>query len=356
MPSKKTWMLIAAVIIAIIVVASLAVAFWVKPSTQEGTVRVGWLTGDLHGVSYFVAKNATAGGGTSFFEKYNVNVTDAKAGGYANGGYVMDAFARGEVDIGYFGSPPAITKNLNADVNTTIIAQVNEIGSALVTKQQITTLSDLIGKTIATPGQSTIQYFLFLRLAEEEGIGIGNFTLTVLPVGNMKASLEGGSIDAFIAWEPYCANTVVNNAGYVYKNSSDIWPDHICCVIVASKTFAAEHPDIVVNFLKAHIDATNWINEAQASGSGSTNYDLLVGISGYTGFNEAVIKHALTNVIYKYDIDVAFMGNFIDFTYKLLQYGIALPGSTIQAKGYNNVYDYAYSYVNTTYLTLAKQN
>ena len=149
------------------------------------------------------------------------------------------------------------------------------------------------------------------------------------------------------------ANAVVNNFGYIYKNSSDIWPDHICCVVVASKTFAADHPDIVTNFLKAHIDATNWINEAKASGPGSANYNLLIDIGGSsTGMKGPVIERALTNVVYKYDIDSAFMGCFIEFTDKLFDYDLIT--GTIQDRGYRDIVDFYNSYLNTTYLTQAK--
>ena len=357
MSATRKWALIAVIVSVMVVIGGLVTFYsgWFAPPSTVTTVRVGWLTGDLHDLAYFVAKDETVGGGTSFFEKYNITVTDAASGGYANGGYAMDAIAAGEVDIAYLGSPPAITKHLNAMVNTTIVAQVNEIGSALVTKQPITSLNDLKGRTIATPGSATIQYFLFLRLAEEEGISIGNFSFTKLQPKDMTVALAGGSIDAFIAWEPYCANAVVNDVGAIYKKSSDIWPDHICCVLVASKTFAADHPDIVINFLKAHIDATNWINEAKASEAGSEKYNLVINIAtSFTGMTDAIIERALTNVVYKYDIDETFRGVFIEFTSKLIQYGI-VPGTNIQNQGYRDVYDFANTYVNTSYLTEAKK-
>ena len=359
MPATKKWALVMVIATVMVVIGSLVPFYfgWVTPLPEVATVRVGWLTGDLHQLAYFVAKNGTVGGGKSFFEKYNLNVTDAAPGGYAAGGYVMDAFAAGAVDIGYLGSPPAITKHLNAMVNTTIVAQANAIGSALVTKKSIISLNSLTkdkGKTIATPGPPSIQYFMFLRLAQEEGIDIGNFDLTVMQPKDMTAAMAAGHIDAFMAWEPFCADAVVNNVGVIYKNSSSIWPDHICCVVVVSKTFAANHPDIVINFLKAHIDVTNWINAAKASGPGSANYDLLLDIAAsFTGRTHAVIERALSNVNYKFDIDELFKGCFIEFTYKLIQYQIVASG-TIQDRGYRDVLDFANKYVDTSYLTKAK--
>jgi len=351
-------LIVIAAMIGVVLVVGLVTAFyytgWFAPSSKAGAVRVGWLTGDLHQVAFFVAQNSTVGGGKSFFEKYNVNVTDAAPGGYLNGPTEMDAFAAGQVDIGLLGAPPAITKHLNLGTNISIIGQCNEIGSALITKTPITSLNDLKGKTVATPGPGTIQYFLFLRLAEKEGVGVGNFSLTKLAPKDMGVAMNASTIDAFIAWEPYCADAVVNNVGVIYKNSSAIWPNHLCCIVAVHKTFAANHPDIVINFLKAHIDATNWINDAKASGPGSTDYNLLVDISArFTGRSHEVVKQALSNINYKCDIDDRFRGCFIEFTDKLIDYKL-VASDRLEALGYRDVYDFAEKFVDESYLTKAR--
>jgi len=342
-----------------LVVVGLAATFyyteWFAPPPKTSAVRVGWLTGDLHQVAFFVAQNSTVGGGKSFFEKYNLNVTDAAPGGYLNGPTEMDAFAAGQVDIGLLGASPAITKHLNAMVNITIVGQCNEIGSALITKTPITSLNDLKGKTIAIPGYGTMQHFLFLRLAEKEGVGVGNFTLKgPMAPRDMRTAMEAGTIDAFIAWEPYCADAVVNDVGVAYKNSSDIWPNHLCCVVAVDKTFAVNHPDIVNNFLKAHIEATNWINEAKAQGPGSADYNLLIDISArFTNRSHEVLERALSNINYKCDIDSRFIGTFIDFTYKLIDYDV-VTSDRLEALGYEDVYDFAEKFVDESYLTWAR--
>lgn len=353
----KKWTLAAMLLVVIALVGSIC---WIylaglTPQPKAVTVRVGWLTGDLHDLPYFVAKNEALDGGRSLYDKYNINVTDSNPLGYVNGPAAMDAFAAGEVDIGFIGLSPAITKHLNAGVNTTIIAEVNSLGSAIVTKYPIKSMHDLIGKTIATPGPGTIQYFLLLRLAEMERIDVGNFSLIKLAPKDMRLSMESGMIDAFIAWEPYCSDAVSSNVGTIYRNSSDIWPDHICCVVVVDNKFAKTHPDAVVNFLKAHIDATNWIKSAESSGTGSSDYNLLLETAAnFTGRNNAVIELALRNVRYEFEINDTFKECFIEFTQKLIQYQI-VPADAIQARGYEDVFSLANKYINATYLTSAKQ-
>ena len=326
-----------------------------KREVVKPVVRVGYLTSDLHHLAYFVAKNQTAGGGRSFFEEYGVNVTDAAAGGYAHGGAEMDAFAGGQVDIGYLGSPPAITKHLNAGVNTSIIAQVNEIGSGLVVARDIGRFSDLKGKTVAVPSHSSIQYFLLLALAEREGVEIKDIdVIDVSPLVNMKIKMEKGEVSGFVAWEPFVSDAVISGVGKLLASSNDIWPHHICCVLVVSNSFAAEHRDLVVKFLRAHIEATDWINNAKSK-INSTEYGLLTDIAvHFTGRSPEVIESALKLIDYKFEIDQTFTSSFKAFTEKLIQYGI-VPLEKLNQRGYGDVDSFVSKYVDKTFLEEAKR-
>ncbi len=139
----------------------------------DSPIRLGFLKGDIHQLAQAVAKDADVlGDGKSVFEEYGLNVVDAIGAPFANGGAVMDAFAGGYVDIGYLGSPPAILKHLNAEVDTTIMAQVNSEGSAIVVKagSGITDLAGLAGRTIAHPGESSIQFLLLKVALQSEGL------------------------------------------------------------------------------------------------------------------------------------------------------------------------------------------
>jgi len=353
---SKTTTVIAAVII--LVVAFLAVLFtasFFAPPSSSTTVRVGYLTADLHHIAYFAAKNKTVGGGQSFFEKYGVNVTDAASGGYATGGNEMDAFLAEKVDIGMMGAPPSITKHLNLGVNTTIIAQVNDIGSALVVEPSINNFSDLKGKTVAVPNKSTIQYFLLLYYAEKNNVDIAEINVPdETPVGLMNEKLRLHTISGYVAWEPFPAEANVSRIGKILATSNDIWPHHLDCVVVVHKTFASKYPDLVVKFLKAHIEATNWINKAKLNTS-SPDYQLLANIGvQFTGRNSTVVREALSRIDYKYEIDSAFRVTFFQYTSKLIDYGL-IPATKLQERGYSGIYDFADKYIDTTYLSKAKE-
>lgn len=141
----------------------------------DSPIRLGFLSGDLHQLAQAVAKSSEVlGNGKGIFETYGLNVEDAIGAPFANGGAVMNAFAGGYVDIGYLGSPPAILNHLNAEVDTTILAQVNIEGSAIVVKagSGIDDLNGLVGKIVSTPGESSIQFLLLKIMLQQEGLSL----------------------------------------------------------------------------------------------------------------------------------------------------------------------------------------
>jgi len=138
-------------------------------------IRLGYLLGDLHQMAQVVAQNTTAFGGTSMFQKYGLLVTSATGAPFASGGTEMSlGFASGSVDIGYLGAPPAILNHLNSGVKALIVAQANSEGSGIVVKANsgIHNLGDLVNKTVATPGETSIQFLLLKMALDKEGLDL----------------------------------------------------------------------------------------------------------------------------------------------------------------------------------------
>ncbi len=138
------------------------------------TVRVGYLRGDLHQLAYYVANDSRVLGGENMFEKYNVSVKNATGAPYLNGGVVMDNFAAGIVDIGYLGAPPALIKHITVGTEVSIVAQANIEGSGLVVKagSGIEDIEDLVNRTVATPGETSIQHLLLKIALDRKGLDL----------------------------------------------------------------------------------------------------------------------------------------------------------------------------------------
>jgi len=133
-------------------------------------IRLGYLAGDLHQIAQVVALNESAFGGTSIFEDYGLNVDALDP--FLNGNAEMLGFKMGQVDIGYLGAPPAINKRVNDLTDTTIVAQANSEGSSLIVSvnSDVNSLEDLVGETVSTPGELSIQHLLLKIALNREGI------------------------------------------------------------------------------------------------------------------------------------------------------------------------------------------
>ena len=229
------------------------------------------------------------------------------------------------------------------------------VGSALVVSDDIVTASDLVGKKIATPGGSTIQHFLLLTYLENSGIEVADVTITNEQVSLMKASLDSGAIDGFIAWQPFPADAVVSGVGHVLVDSAEIWPDHICCVLATMQDFAKDHPEAVTAYLRAHIAATKWIQIAMADDT-STDYGILVNISkDFTGRTEEVVKDALAGMEYNYKLDAAFLAAFESYVDKLIAQG-TLETDKLSDAGYADAAALTDGYVDDKYIKDAESS
>ena len=149
-----------------------------KVNSTVGTVRLGYLLGDFHQFARVVASNVTMWddtvfAGKSMFAQWGVNIDSPSP--YANGAFVMEAFANDAIDMGYLGSPPAIVRHLNVNTDNSdirIVAQVNVEGSAIIVNADIQSIEDLGGKTLGTPGPGSIQHLMLLAFAQEHGFKV----------------------------------------------------------------------------------------------------------------------------------------------------------------------------------------
>ena len=133
-----------------------------KPDFINKSVRLGYLTADLHQLSYYVALKE------GFYSVFK----DIEFFQFKNGPAVMNAYRANLIDAAYLGGAPATLKRINEDIHIKIIAGVNEVGSAIVVKEGIHSLKDLKGRTLATPGFGTVQDFILRMAAESVGLNV----------------------------------------------------------------------------------------------------------------------------------------------------------------------------------------
>ncbi|WP_305553361.1 ABC transporter substrate-binding protein [Methanobrevibacter sp. V74] len=238
------------VIVIIIAIVVVAVGAYFLLGSGSNEVTIGYLPSD-HDAALFVAD---AQG------QYKANGINTKLVQFNNGGDLMTAMASGDVDVGYVGITPVLSSIANG-VPVKVISAAQTEGSGIVVAKDsgINSVSDLNGKKIATPGESSIQHMLLTYYLKQNGMSLSDLKISSMKVPSMNDALKTGKIDGMITFEPY-VSIAEKNGAKVFVDSSEIIPDHPCCVVVASDKFIDEHPNETQTILDIHENATNYIN------------------------------------------------------------------------------------------------
>ena len=231
----------------------------------DETVKIGYLPSD-HDSALFVAD------AQGEYEKAGITT---KLVQFNNGGDLMTAMASGDVDVGYVGITPVLS-SIEKGVPVKVISAAQTEGSGIVVSNDsnINSVSDLAGKKIATPGEASIQHMLLQYYLKQNGMSIDDLKVSAMKVPSMNDALKTNKIDGMITFEPF-VSTAIANGNKLLVDSSEIIPNHPCCVVVASDDFIKNHPDETKKVLEIHENATNFINEKIADGKTSEVVDLL---------------------------------------------------------------------------------
>ncbi|PKM95384.1 MAG: sulfate ABC transporter substrate-binding protein [Firmicutes bacterium HGW-Firmicutes-1] len=194
------------------------------------------------------------------------NVIEWKA--FNAGPAEIEAFFAGEVDLGYIGPGPAINGFTKSKGDIIIIAGATDAGAILVSRKDVNMkdIKDLDGKKIAVPQFGNTQHLSLLNLLKENGLtdSAKGGSVEILAAANpdIKTLLDSGEIDAAFVPEPWGSRLIIEVGAKVVLDYNKVFRDglYTSAVVIARKEFAEKNPEIVENFLKAHIEITEYIN------------------------------------------------------------------------------------------------
>lgn len=220
-------------------------------TTTSDTIVVGYLPSSHHS-ALFVAD------AMGMYESEGLKVQLVP---FQSGSELVEAANKKLIDVGYCGVTP-VTSAIDSNSKIKVIAAVNEEGSGIVVSNEsnITKVSDFNGKKFLIPKYGSIQDVLFRYLLLKNNVSSSNMTISEMDVPLMQNNLTAGNVNGYIAWEPYVSQAKFTGSEHVFMYSSDIWPEHPCCVVIATDDFIQKKPDKLKKFLKVHVDATNYIN------------------------------------------------------------------------------------------------
>jgi NitT/TauT family transport system substrate-binding protein len=291
---------VAAIAVVFIVIASgVAVMVWFAPASPD--VRIGYLAQDLHQLALRIAYVK------GWFAEAGLRVELLQ---YQNGAYEMDGFLAGQIDMGYLGVAPALTKSINQNISVTVLATANLEGSAIMVHKgeydagRILNVTGLVNKTVFHPGPSSVQNFLLRLALNQSGLSYSDIEPVAAAPQNMAISLTPDA-PAFIAWEPFPALAEYDNLAVPIALSHDIWPGHPCCLLASSDEFVSRKPDVVQKVVDIHKRAEEWIvaNPAEAIGIAAQ----------WLGVNATPVETAFNRIVYDFSLNRTAIEVFLTF-------------------------------------------
>jgi len=260
----------------------LLIAVWLLGCSFAGAqqkpivLRVGYFPNITHA-------QALVGRANGLFEKALGPGVQLEWKAFNAGPSAIEALFASAIDLAYVGPNPTVTGYVRSQgAAVRVIAGAASGGASLVVRQGagINNAADFRGKKVATPQQGNSQDVALRSWLRANGMKPREKggDVQVLPISNADqfTLFLKGQIDAAWAPEPWAARLVHEAGGKVFLDERDLWPNRefVITSLIASPKFLKEHPDVVKNFLRAHVDVTGWILKSPAQAKQILNQQL----------------------------------------------------------------------------------
>ena len=164
---------------------------------------------------------------------------------FAAGPPLLEALNTGSVDLGSTGQTPPIFAQA-AGTPLVYIAAIAATpgGQALIVPRDspISSVADLKGKKVAFAKGSSANLFI-INVLQEAGLEYTDIEPVFLTPPDARAAFDGGSVDAWVIWDPYLTIARKATDARVLHDGATLTPTH--SYYLAARTFAEQHPDIL---------------------------------------------------------------------------------------------------------------
>jgi NitT/TauT family transport system substrate-binding protein len=155
----------------------------------------------------------------------------------------VDAFARAQSQ----GVPAVEIFPIDASVG----------GDGILAKNNIQTVQDLKGKTVAVNQGSVSEWFLG-QVLKKNGMSLADVKEENMTSGTAGSTFVAGRVDVAVTWEPWLSRAAKTNFGHILVSSRQ-YPDLIMDSFAFRKDFIDKYPGTVKDFISAYYDAYNWM-------------------------------------------------------------------------------------------------
>lgn len=241
---------------------SLLLASWPAAAQTPITIRVGAFPNMTHA-------QAMVGKANGEFEKAMGPGVKIDWKTFNAGPAAIEALFAGAIDMTYVGPNPTINGYVRSNGEALrVIAGAASGGAALVVRNDsgIQSPADFHGKKVASPQLGNTQDVALRSWMRANGLKSTDKggDVQIIPLANpdQLTLFLKKQLDAAWAPEPWATRLIREGNGRLFLDERTLWPNQqfVCANLIVSTRFLKDHPDLVKNWLRAHVELTDWIN------------------------------------------------------------------------------------------------
>ena len=181
----------------------------------------------------------------------------------------IEALFAGAIDMTYIGPNPVISGYVRSNGEALrIVAGATSGGAALVVRNDsgIQKPEDFHGKKVASPQMGNTQDVALRAWLKSRGMKSADKggDVQVIPLANpdQLTLFLKKELDAAWAPEPWATRLIREGNGRLFLDERTLWPkgQFITAHLIVRTQFLKEHPELVKDWIRAHVELTEWIN------------------------------------------------------------------------------------------------
>lgn len=235
--------------------AATAVPATAAPAANLVTVRIGYVPVVINSPFYIALEKG-------YFKDEGIN---AELKAVDGGSDAVVQVASGAFEVSGSGIAAGMLNAVSRGIEFEIVAPLHterapRLASPLVVSKkrfdsgELTKVSDLKGKKLATNNRGTATEWWLKTALEKGGLTIKDVEVVGMPFQNIPPALEQGSLDGAILTEPFASTAEAS--GLIKRLSEDFITDFYPTYVYFNKKFATDNPKIVQGFVKAYLRAS----------------------------------------------------------------------------------------------------
>jgi NitT/TauT family transport system substrate-binding protein len=243
-------------------ITSFLLLFVVSVAQAQTVIHVGAFPNITH-------SQAMVGKANGWFDKAMGPSVKIDWKSFNAGPSAIEALFAGAIDMTYIGPNPAISGYVRSNGEALrIVAGATSGGAALVVRNDsgIQKPEDFHGKKVASPQMGNTQDVALRAWLLAHGMKSRDKggDVQVIPLANpdQLTLFVKKELDAAWAPEPWATRLIKEGNGRLFLDERALWPNgqFITAHLIVRTQFLKDHPDLVKNWIRAHVELTDWIN------------------------------------------------------------------------------------------------